>query len=139
MTLIELAKKLRPLIEQAAQSFTDETALDAVSLFPSWQSGVEYTAGQRVRYDGVLYTVLQTHTSQDTWKPDTASSLFAKVLIPDDNTIPEWEQPNATNAYKKGDRVMFEGAVYESLIDNNVWSPSAYPAGWKIVNTEARG
>lgn len=139
MTLVELAKKLRPLIEQAAQSLTDETAVDAVSLFPSWQSGIEYTAGQRVRYDGVLYTVLQTHASQDTWQPDTASSLFAKVLIPDDNIIPEWEQPNATNAYKKGDMVMFEDAVYESLIDNNVWSPSAYPAGWKIVNTEARG
>lgn len=49
MTLTGLAKKLRPLIEQAAQSFTDETALEAVSLFPSWQSGIDYTVGQRVR------------------------------------------------------------------------------------------
>lgn len=136
MTLTELAKKLRPLIEQAAQSFTDETALEAVSLFPSWQSGIDYTVGQRVRYNGVLYSVLQAHTSQDTWQPDVAVSLFAKVLIPDPDTVPEWEQPGSTNPYMKGDRVLFEGTVYESLIDNNVWSPTAYPAGWKAVNTE---
>lgn len=136
MTLTGLAKKLRPLIEQAAQSFTDETALEAVSLFPSWQSGIDYTVGQRVRYNGVLYSVLQAHTSQDTWQPDVAVSLFAKVLIPDPDTVPEWEQPGSTNPYMKGDRVLFEGTVYESLIDNNVWSPTAYPAGWKAVNTE---
>lgn len=136
MTLTELAKKLRPLIEQAAQSFTDETALEAVSLFPSWQSGIDYTIGQRVRYNGVLYSVLQAHTSQDTWQPDVAVSLFDKVLIPDPDTVPEWEQPGSTNPYMKGDSVLFEGTVYESLIDNNVWSPTAYPAGWKAVNTE---
>lgn len=136
MTLTELAKKLRPLIEQAAQSFTDETALEAVSLFPSWQSGIDYTVGQRVRYDGVLYSVLQAHTSQDTWQPDVAVSLFAKVLIPDPDVVPEWEQPGNTNPYMKGDKVLFEGTVYESLIDNNVWSPTAYPAGWKAIDTE---
>lgn len=136
MTLTELAKKLRPLIEQAAQSFTDETALEAVSLFPSWQSGIDYTVGQRVRYNGVLYSVLQAHTSQDTWQPDVAVSLFAKVLIPDPDVVPEWEQPGNTNPYMTGERVLFEGTVYESLIDNNVWSPTAYPAGWKAIDTE---
>lgn len=136
MTLTELAKKLRPLIEQAAQSFTDETALEAVSLFPSWQSGIDYTVGQRVRYNGVLYSVLQAHTSQDTWQPDVAVSLFAKVLIPDPDVVTEWEQPGSTNPYMTGERVLFEGTVYESLIDNNVWSPTAYPAGWKAIDTE---
>jgi hypothetical protein len=56
------------------------------------------------------------------------------VLIPDVNVIPEWEQPDSTNAYSIGDRVMFNGVVYESVINNNVWSPAAYPAGWKEVN-----
>lgn len=48
--------------------------------------------------------------------------------------IPEWTQPDASNAYKTGDRVIFEGKVYESLIDGNVWSPSAYPTGWQEVS-----
>jgi len=47
--------------------------------------------------------------------------------------IPEWEQPDSTNAYQIGDKVLFEGVVYESVISNNIWSPSAYPAGWKVV------
>ena len=33
-----------------------------------------------------------------------------------------------------GDKVKFEGKVYQSLIDNNVWSPSDYPQGWEEVN-----
>lgn len=133
MTLKELALRLRPIIEQAMQSTDDATALQAVPLFPKWQSCVEYAVGSRVQYGGVLYSVLQTHTSQDSWTPDVASSLFARVLIPNPSVIPEWEQPSSTNGYKKGDRVRFEGKVYESLIDNNVWSPAAYPDGWKEI------
>jgi len=63
-----------------------------------------------------------------------APSLWTKVLIPDENVIPEWEQPDSTNPYMKGDKVMFDGKVYESTIDNNIWSPAAYPAGWAEVN-----
>jgi len=88
----------------------------------------------RVRYEGILYKCLMAHTSQLGWEPGIAPSLWAKVLIPDPDVIPEWEQPDSTNAYQIGDRVMFEGKVYESVIANNIWSPSAYPAGWIEVN-----
>lgn len=64
---------------------------------------------------------------------ETAPSLFVKVIGSIAGEIPEWQQPSADNAYMKGDRVKFEGKIYESLLDNNVWSPSAYPAGWKEV------
>lgn len=135
MTLTDLARKVRLIIEQAAQQLPDETALEAVTLFPSWQEGKTYTAGQRVKHNGTLYSVLQNHTSQADWQPDVAVSLFAKVLIPDPDVIPEWEQPGSTNPYMRGDKVAYNGRVYESLIDNNVWSPSDYPAGWKDLGT----
>jgi len=32
-----------------------------------------------------------------------------------------------------GDKVLFNDKVYESTIDNNIWSPAAYPAGWREV------
>ena len=70
---------------------------------------------------------------QESWDPVSAPSLWAKVLIPDPNVVPEWEQPDSTNPYQIGDRVMFEGQVYESVISNNIWSPTQYPAGWKLV------
>lgn len=133
MTLIELAQKLRPYIEKAAISLSDEDALEATNLFPIWEEGVAYTIDTRVRYEGILYRCLQAHTSQAAWTPFAAASLWAKVLIPDANVIPEWEQPDSTNAYQIGDKVMFEGQVYESIIANNIWSPAAYPAGWMPI------
>lgn len=133
MTLLELAQKLRPYIEKAAISLSDEDALEATNLFPNWTSNQEYTADERVRYEGILYRCLQSHTSQDAWTPVAAPSLWAKVLIPDPDVIPEWEQPDSTNPYMTGDKVMFEGTAYESLIDNNIWSPTAYPSGWRAI------
>lgn len=133
MTLIELAQKLRPYIEKAAISLSDEDALEAVNLFPNWHKNETYVVDQRVKYEEILYKCLQAHTSQAAWTPTAAPSLWAKVLIPDENVIPEWEQPDSTNAYKVGDKVMFNGKIYESLINNNVWSPAAYPAGWTEV------
>ena len=136
MTLLELARKLRPYIEKAALSLSDEDALEAVDLFPRWKAdhGL-YKAGDKVKYEEVLYKCLQEHNSQEMWYPTAAPSLWTKVLIPDENVIPEWEQPGSTNPYMKGDKVMFEGKVYESIIDNNIWSPSAFPGGWTEVNT----
>lgn len=133
MSLVELARKLRPLIEKAAASLEDADALEAVQLFPAWDSTATYEAGQRVRYSDTLYTCLMAHTAQESWTPTAAPSLWAKVLLPDPDVIPDWEQPGSTNPYMSGDRVRFEGKVYESLIDNNIWSPSANPAGWMEV------
>ena len=135
MTLIEKARELRKILEKAmteAQSLTDAEAITATCLHPKWNGdGVQYTAGQRVQDDGILYTVLQAHTSQPDWKPAAAPSLFAKVLIPDPTVIPEWEQPDSTNPYSKGDKVMHNSKTWVSDIDGNVWEPGVY--GWTEV------
>ena len=102
-----------------------------MELYPAWREGVPYEQGVRVRYDGVLYTVLQAHTSQPQWTPQDAPSLFARVLIPDPEVIPEWVQPDSTNPYMTGDRVTHNGKTWESQIDNNVWEPGVY--GWAEV------
>lgn len=131
MTLVELALKLRPYIEKASQSLDDADALDAVQLYPNWKSGVYYDVGVKVQYKGILYRVLLAHTSQTDWTPDVAHSAFAKVLIPDANVIPEWEQPDSTNPYMKGDKVTHNGKTWVSAVDNNVWEPEVY--GWEEV------
>lgn len=135
MTLIELARTLRPLLEKAmtkTESLTDEEAIAATCLYPHWSGeGVEYAKGQRVQYDGTLYTVLQAHTSQAGWTPTGAVSLWAKVLIPDPTIVPEWEQPESTNPYKKGDKVKHNGKTWVSDYDANVWEPGVF--GWSEV------
>ena len=132
MTVMERAQKLRPIIEKAMQSVDDATALEAACLFRAWDgNSVSYTTGTRLKDEGVLYRVLQDHTSQADWKPAAAPSLFAKVLIPDPETVPEWEQPDSTNPYAKGDKVTHNGKTWVSSIDGNVWEPGVY--GWTEV------
>ena len=117
-------------------SISDAVALKMPDVFPEWSdASVFYRKDMKLTYNGVLYKVLQDHTSQASWTPAASPSLFAKVLVTgDEATPPEWQQPDSTNAYMTGDRVTFEGHIYESLIDNNVWSPIAYPQGWKLIN-----
>lgn len=135
MTLIELARKLRPLIEKAAASLDDTDAIEGAVLFPQWNgSSISYVKDDRICYEGILYRCLQDHISQENWTPIGAPSLWAKVLIPSPDVIPEWEQPDSTNPYMTGDKVTYKGKIYESTIDNNIWSPESYPAGWKEIN-----
>lgn len=137
MTLVELAVKVRGKIEAMAEELPDVEALETPELFPGWRwqdpddpdKPVEWAQGVRLRHKGVLYRVLQTHTAQEGWPPDAAPSLFAKVLIADPSEIPEWEQPDSTNPYMKGDQVTHNGDTWESEIDYNVWEPGTY--GWK--------
>ena len=111
------------------ESATDEQALSVPVLYPAWRSETEYHAGDRVLHGGVLYKVLQAHTSQADWTPDITPALFVVVSL---DEWPEFVQPTgAHDAYKKGDKVTFEGKHYISLIDGNVYSPTAYPAGWQ--------
>lgn len=127
----EKAYALRAIIEKAAVSLNDTDALGAVELFPVWNESAHYEADERVRYDSTLYRCLQSHDAQADWSPTAAPSLWTKVLIPDPEIIPDWVQPESTNAYQKGDKVRYGGHIYESLIDGNVWPPDAYPAGWQ--------
>lgn len=110
------------------ESETDERALSVPVLYPAWRSGVDYAVGTRVRYNGTLYRVLQAHSSQESWTPEAAPSLFAQVLIPDPDTVPDWVQPDSTNAYSKGDRVRHNGKTWTSDINGNIWEPGQY--GW---------
>lgn len=66
-------KQLRHYIVKASTSLTDEDALQAVELFPQWVVGHAYVVDERLQYNGVLYRVVQAHTSQADWTPDTAS------------------------------------------------------------------
>lgn len=133
MTLIELARKLRPYIEKAAVSLSDADALEAVNLFPNWNGNLHhYVENERVVDNNILYKCLLEHTSQSTWAPSVSPSLWTKVLIPDENVIPEWEQPSSTNPYQIGDRVSHNGKIWENTVTNNVWEPGVY--GWTEIN-----
>lgn len=127
------AYRLRALIEKVIEHLEDVEALEAIELHPSWDIGITYEVGYKVRYNNILYICLQAHTSQAGWEPDIATSLWARVLIPDPEVIPVWEQPDSTNPYMTGDKVHYptiEDPIYQSTIDNNIWAPNVY--GWEL-------
>lgn len=111
------------------QLATDEMSLQVPTLYPAWRTETGYEIGDRVLYNDILYKVLQAHISQETWTPDVATSLFAKILIPDVDVIPQWEQPESTNPYMKGDKVIHNEKTWVSIIDNNTWEPGIF--GWE--------
>ena len=109
-------------INDSLNNIADEDATAVVALFEKWGPNKAYEIGQRLRYLNKLYRVVQAHTSQEGWEPDKVPALFTEIAKPGE--IPEWRQPTgAQDAYNIGDLVRYNGQVWESTIDNNVWAP----------------
>lgn len=89
--------KLRQMIVKASASLSDNDALEAVELFPVWKVPVDYVVDDRLQYDGRLYKVLQSHTSQADWTPDVATSLYAEVERTGQGVSPEDPIPYNNN------------------------------------------
>lgn len=127
------AIQLRRMIEKSSASLSDDDAFSVPELFPSWAVDTAYKMDDRIRYNGILYKVLQDHISQADWTPDVAVSLY--VAVPEPGTIPVWKQPTgAHDAYMTGDKVHFptkDDSVYISIVDNNTWQPTVY--GWDLI------
>lgn len=105
-------------------------------LYPVWTYPFYYELGFKCQHlnndnEVVLYKCIQAHESQEGWKPKDAPAMFTRVA--EDGQIIEWVQPlGSEDAYNIGDKVLFEGDVWISTVDNNVWQPGVY--GWEIFS-----
>ena len=138
--------ELRRALQLFAATLYDkeETAVEVASLYPVWAADKQYKANDIVQYgtnsvgDPQLYLVLQAHKSQSDWLPDATASLYKKMGI-SESGYPIWTQPlGAVDAYNIGDIVSYNGKLYKSIINANVWAPDVYPAGWEEY-TESTG
>lgn len=129
----------------AVPSLYDAFGLDE-SGYPLWSqpSGAHdaYNAGDIVNYKGTLY---KSTINGNVWAPDVYPAGWELVEStspepepgggenPEPTEYPEFVQPTgAHDAYNTGDIVKYNGVLYKSLIDGNVWAPDAYPAGWEV-------
>ncbi|WP_130811395.1 carbohydrate-binding protein [Olsenella sp. Marseille-P4559] len=127
-----------------APALSSDLAEIAPAIYQAWMGdGHAYASGERVSYDGTLYTCLQAHTSQADWSPTAAASLWARTLEAGNadtptSEVPEWVQPDSTNPYAQGARVKHGGKVWESTVANNVWEPGATgtEALWREVTED---
>lgn len=125
------AKAFRAKIERAAAAVTeDATALELIELFPAYKAGTAYAVGDRIRYSGKLYRVVQAHTSQADWAPDGTPALYTQITL---DEWPDWVQPTgAHDAYAAGAKVTHGGKRWVSDVEANVWEPGVY--GWTEVS-----
>jgi hypothetical protein len=135
---VQGAEQLRRAIQLFANSLSDEQALEIATVYPEYKVGSPYAVGEFITYgvnavgDPQLYKVIQDHTSQEDWTPSETPSLYEPIGLNVDG-YPVWSQPSgAHDAYNTGDIVDYNGTLYESLIDSNVYSPEVYPTGWKV-------
>ena len=139
--------ELRRALQLFAATLYDkeETAVELASLYPVWAADKQYKVNDIVQYgtnsvgDPQLYLVLQAHKSQSDWLPDATASLYKKMGI-SESGYPIWTQPLcAVDAYNIGDIVSYNGKLYKSIINANVWAPDAYPAGWEEYTESTSG
>lgn len=127
------AVSMRQAIEQAAASLDDATASTAPSLFPVLKyDGALVKAGTRINWSGVV-----KRAASDLWDtvendPENAPALWEDIsYFQGYRIIPEFI--SAGTAFALGEKGWWNGVLYESLLDANVYTPDAYPAGWKIA------
>ena len=139
--------ELRRALQLFAATLYDkeDTAVEIASLYPVWAADKQYKANDIVQYgtnsvgDPQLYLVLQAHKSQSDWLPDATASLYKKMGI-SESGYPIWTQPLcAVDAYNLGDIVSYNGKLYKSIINANVWAPDVYPAGWEEYTESTSG
>lgn len=137
MNKLQAAEQFRRVIQMFASSLTEEQALEVATIYPKYEVGRTYVAGDYFTYgenatgDPQLYKVIQNHTSQENWKPGENSALYEPIGL-DSEGYPVWSKPSGSHdAYNTGDIVNYNGVLYKSLIDGNVYSPEEYSVGWE--------
>lgn len=135
---LQRAEQFRHLLQLFAATLEEGQALEVATVFPPYQTGRSYAAGDYLTWgvnsvgDPQLYRVVQAHTSSETWPPDATPALYQPLGL-DEGGYPLWQQPSgAHDAYNKGDVVSYNGVLYSSKIDGNTWSPDAYAEGWEV-------
>lgn len=127
------AQTIRGFIETAAEGLDDATASQMALLFPGLKGdGSLVKSGTRINWNGVVKRSAVDLWDTETNNPDNAPSLWEDLAYIDGiRIIPE--VITVGTAFSKGEQGWWNGALYESQADNNVWTPDAYPAYWKEV------
>ena len=134
MDRITRARELRAMIETNAQSMEPAKMAEYPELFPEWVGdGREYPAGKILRRNGELFKVNNGmgHRSQPDWTPESAHSLFSKLLTdPTGKTIQPWVRPDSTNGYAHLAEVTHNGDEWVNTLADipNTWEPGVF--GW---------
>ena len=141
MNIVDLAREFRKEFEAQrtatqkilrADTIPAEELLELIDVFDEWKAGEVLAVDDTRKHNGKLYKVLQAHTTQADWSPDIVPALFVEIVP--ENVIREIPNPiTAEQKFALGEKGTWKGKIYESALDNNVWTPDAHPSGWKLI------
>jgi hypothetical protein len=143
MNKLQVMEQFGRALQMFAQTLTnEEQVIEIATLYPKYEVGKTYVQGTYITFgknstgDPQLYKVVQNHTSQEDWIPNTTPSLYEPIGLNSEG-VPMWSKPSGSHdAYNIGDIVDYNGTLYKSLIDGNVYSPEEYPSGWEEITDE---
>jgi len=137
---LQAAEQLRRVMQKYAMTLPREEAQEIACVFDPWQAGKTYRAHDRITYgenavgEAQIYEVVQEHTSQEGWPPDTLPALYEPIGLSAAG-YPLWAEPSgAHDAYDVGDVVDYDGVLYESLMDGNTTVPGSDERFWREVS-----
>lgn len=123
-----------PYIETLTASIDDAVASTVIPLFPAMRyDGSLIRVGTRINWNGALKRAAVDLWDAEHNDPDHAPTLWEDIqyrdgyrIIPDVITV--------GLAFANGEKGWWtDGLLYESLADNNVYTPAAYREHWKVV------
>lgn len=127
------AIRLRALIEQAAESLPDREASEGAMLFPRLKhDGSLIKAGTRINWGGVVKRAAADLWDREDTSPDNAPSLWEDLAYREGHRIIP-EVITAGTAFAKDECGWWDGVLYKSLIEANVYTPATYPPGWEVA------
>lgn len=128
------ARALRSLITQGSASLTDAQVSTAPDILPRMKyDGSLISNGTRINWNGTIKRAASDLWDREDQNPDNAPNLWEDVLYKDGyRIIPETITVGLD--FSKGEKGWWKDILYESTIDNNVWTPDGNPDGWKVIN-----
>jgi hypothetical protein len=134
--IIENAKRLREAIVKASVSLDDATASTAVELFPRVSYGGNLiSAGTRINWNGIIKRAAVDLWDTEENNPENTPTLWEDINYRDGYRIIPKIITTGT-AFAKDEFGWWNDTLYKSLLDDNVWSPDEYAAGWQVVIDE---
>jgi hypothetical protein len=139
LDIIEPPSDLPPTVDEATETLlrltapaqvaaldpdtvTDADERNLTALLAEWGPGEKVTVDALRVADGVVWQAIQAHTTQGDWTPAKAPALWRRWR--DKTAAPApWVQPDSTNPYRLGDLVTYQGGIWRSEHDANVWPP----------------
>ena len=115
------AEVSRMVIAQQINSLAvdDNTALRMFEFYPEWKAGVDYAVGFKVKRNGKLWRVKdgQAHTSQVTWEPENAASLWEQINETHAGTLDDPIPYDGNMALESGKHYIQDGVIYRCIRD----------------------